>query len=389
MISQRKIAEYLGMPTSTVANILNGTPYYKKETRERVLKAAAELGYRKNRASLAVKRGRSNLIGVVHFGSSYETAQQAISHLVDSIRQHEYDFIISDKQWHAGDTHRMLQEMIEARVEGVILIGNGTGREAFDAESLALLRRAGIPVVSLYGDDNLDVPFVGDSSQASFYAMARHLQKVGHRSIILPSLPSEERSTLGRIVGLQLAMQDVGPCHVLDEADFIRRWPRLLRDHRDRPFAVVVRFDMNRHDNDLILANYHLSRQLFASGSPPDALMCANDRAACGVFNAAYVDKIRIPEDIAVTGADNDQIGAFPMFRLTTIRLNIPRSSQEAVDMLMQCLKGKKVPTKGISFPSQLVLRQSCGRMVGFDEPAETYVDTPSCDKLPSLRKIK
>jgi LacI family transcriptional regulator len=393
MISHRKIAESLGMPTSTVTNILNGTPYYKKETRERVLAAAAQLGYQKNRASIAVKRGRSNLVGVIHFGSSYETANRAIYFLVDAISKHGYDHMVVDQGWYTGNVQRMLDEMIQARVEGVILLGNDlgsvNGKAMFSPESLDVLKRAKVPVVSLYGDDFLDVPLVGDNSKANFFAMARHLQAVGHRRIVFFSLPTSERSTIGRIEGLQMAMEGVGPCHVLDESDFTHQWPRMHRERRDSALGVIVKMDMQRHERNLVKANYELSKGIFASGALPDALMCANDRAACGVFNAAHEMKIRIPGDIAVTGADNDFVGGLSMFRLTTVEMDIAKSSIAAVEMVMQRLKGKELAPSEISFPSRLVLRQSCGRMVGPGEESEVIVQTPLLPELPETENSR
>lgn len=376
MISQRKIAESLGMPTSTVANILNGTPYYKKETRERVLKAAAELGYQRNRASIAIRRGRSNVVGVIHFGSAYETANQGIFFLVEALKNYGYDYVVVDQRWHAGNVQRMLNEMIQARVEGVILIGNGSRDEAFSPASLVTLERAGVPVVSLYGDDYQDLPLVGDSAKSSFHAMACHLQAIGHRSILLPSCPSNERSTLGRIEGFEQAMKGRGPFFILDEEGFGRKWSKLRSEHRDGSIGIVIRLNsrQNFSQDDFLKAYGEFSRRLFASGELPDAIMCANDRAACSVFGAAHDLGLRIPGDVAVVGADDDAIGKLSMFRLTTIRMDITRSSRAAVDMLMELLKNGKIENREISFPAELVLRQSCGRLIGPEEEPEVVL---------------
>ncbi len=371
MISQRKIAESLGMPTSTVANILNGTPYYKKETRDRVLKAAAELGYQRNRASIAIRKGRSNLVGVIHFGSAYETAHRGIYFLIEALKGYGYDYVVADQRWHAGNVQWMLNEMIQARVEGVILMGNGTRTEAFSPASLATLERASIPVVSLYGDDYLDVPLVGDSAKSSFYAMARHLQSVGHRSILLLSCPSNERSTIGRIEGFEQAMKGEGAFFVLDEETFSRKWPRLRREHRDSSIGVAIRMSSQQ---DFFKACNEFSKRLLASAALPDAIMCANDRAAYSVFDAAHELRVRIPEDVAVVGADDESIGNLSMFRLTTIRMDIARSSQAAVDMLMERLKNGGIAKREVSFPAELVLRQSCGRMIGPGEERELVI---------------
>ncbi|MEO6846002.1 MAG: LacI family DNA-binding transcriptional regulator [Chthoniobacterales bacterium] len=95
-ISQKKLAESLGMPKSTVANILNGTPHYKKETRERVFEAVKKFGYQPNRASRALKRGRSNLIGLIYFSSIYEVSRKAARHLPEIVNDFGFDYLVVD-----------------------------------------------------------------------------------------------------------------------------------------------------------------------------------------------------------------------------------------------------------------------------------------------------
>jgi LacI family transcriptional regulator len=397
MLSQRKIAEILGMSTSTVANILNGTPNYKKETRERVLKAAAELGYQRNRASLTIKRGRSNLIGIIHFGLSYEATHQAAFHLAKAVNDQSYDYLVVDLKWHEGNVERALDEIIQTRAEGAILLGNTA--ETFMPQHLAMLERARIPVVSLYGEDDLNIPLVSDDSQSSFFSMARHLQEVGHCSILHPTIGTFEFSTCGRVTGLQMAMEGKGPCHIFSEEEFTRVWPRLRREHQNEPMGIIVKTDVERYGRDITKAYHELSTRLFASGALPDAIMCSNDLAACGVINAAYEMKVRVPEDIAVTGADNDRVGEFPMFRLTTIRMDIEQSSKTAVEMLITRLKGGSPDARIRSFPSQLVLRQSCGRMAGPGEDMVRYVPTQPAvflagsnggkQKIPVQKKVR
>jgi len=374
MISQRKIAETLGISTSTVANILYGNPNYKKETRERVLATAAALGYQRNRASIAIQRGRSNLIGVIHFGSSYENASRAIFFIIQALREHGYDYLVVDQRWHAGNTQKMLDEMLQSRVEGVVLVGSGGREETFNDRSLALLERSGIPVVSLYGDDYLDVPLVGDSNRSSYCAMANHLLSLGHRRLLLPSLPFTQRSTVGKGEGFQMALEKAGECLVLKEDEFREAWPKLLRKRRRSPQGIIVQQDMARYGHDIVKAYYEFGKWLFTANALPDAIMCANDRAACGIFSAAHDFGIKIPQDVAVTGSDDEFPGELPIFRLTTIRMDIARSSRAAMTMLIQRIKKKSLSKKKMDFPSELLVRQSCGRRVGPGDDPELII---------------
>lgn len=373
MITQRKIAEALGLSTSTVANILNGTPNYKKETRERVFKAVAELGYQPNRASRAIKRGRSNLIGIVHFGSMYEAGKQAIRYLPAEINKHGYDYFVVDLQWHGNDVKRGLDEMIQARVEGVILLGNTAAR--FSPESLSVLECSGISAVSVYGENYLNVPEIGDAACSSFYSMTRHLQSVGHRFLLMPAVMQPGtvmRSTQGRIKGFELALKKWGKYSRFGEEEFFQSRLKAKPQKTNPQSGVLLQLELERYGGDIAVAFYEMGKRLFTSGPLPDAVICPNDQAAFGLFNAAHECNLRIPEDIAVTGADDEHFGRFAMFQLTTIRLAVERSCRAAVDLLMQRLRKPGTPPKKCAFPSELVFRRSCGRDIPPGGDSET-----------------
>lgn len=371
MVSQKKIAESLGMPVSTVANILNGMPRYSEKSREKVLKEAERLGYRPNRASRALGRGRSNLIGVIHFGSIYEPGQQAAQCLPHLINELGYDYLVIDLHWHEGSVERVLNEVIQARVEGVIVVANTTA--VFGREALDILQRMGIPVVSCLGDDDLAVPFTSSDAASAYFAMMRHLQDIGHRSFIMPSLPSGDRPTVERITGFSAAMKGVGDLHQMDEATFTARWPRLYREHRDQPVGIIVTLDVDGYQDDIFHAYREWSTRLFASRALPDAIVAINDRGACGLFDAAYQQNIRIPDDVAVTGCDNEQVGEFSMFRLTSIRVNVVDPCRAGLQMLQRLIRKEELEQREVTFQADLVLRQSCGRLIGLGESPTCY----------------
>ncbi|MEO6846003.1 MAG: substrate-binding domain-containing protein [Chthoniobacterales bacterium] len=266
--------------------------------------------------------------------------------------------------------------MIQTRVEGVIL--GGSAYHICGPEHIATLEQTGIPVVSHLGDD-MDVPTVGDDARSSFFTMARHLQNVGHRSILMPAFLTPERSAFNRVEGFKLAMKGWGEYHEIDQKDFLREWPSLYKNCQDTPIGVIVKLDPANlplaEGHDITQIYYKLSKGLFAAGKLPDAIMAINDAAAFGVYNAAFEMKINIPADIALTGADDDYFGQLPMFRLTTIRQNILQSCKAAVEMLVQRIKtGDATVMPDQCFHSEIALRQSCGRLIAASEDPVLYL---------------
>lgn len=367
-VTQTMIAKALGLAPSTVGLVVGAcetrtTKKLRPETIEAIKAKAEEMGYfGPDRRARSMRAGRSNLIGIIHFGSPFETGQRSAFYLPQAVNALGYDYLVLDLHWHGGNTARVMNEIIESRVEGVLLTADY--EEAFSREDLAVLQKAGIPVVSLYGDDELPVPRVGDAARSSFRALATHLLGLGHKKILFPCIPSDKLSSLGRIAGLREALPSQGEWSEVSEETFLSGGGIALSKKRNTPAITVVRLASSPHGENYTEANFRFASQLFAQGTQVDALIAFNDRAAMGIYNAAYSRGIRIPDDVALTGADDDAFGRYPMFELTTIRQDIERSCEAALKMLVTRIKNPKAKVKNVEFPSELIVRKSCGSLV-------------------------
>lgn len=365
MITQKKIAESLGIAPNTVSNILSGNPGYRysQETRDRVTKAAQEAGYRGNRIARAIRRGRSNLIGIIHFGSSAEVARKTDQRLPRFINAAGYDYLAVDLNWHGGSVDRVIDELVETRVEGVV-ISHMT--QLFGPEYTEMLARVGIPSVVIYGNDRLNVPLICDDTRSSFFAMTRHLQSVGHRRLMLLVNNYRARPERQRMEGFQLAMRNFGPCEVFDDSTYFAKG----RSRAPGEGGTILQVDLSKSGYNPTLGYYQAAKQILARREIPEAIICFNDMAAFGVFAAAFEAGLRVPVDLAITGSDNDLFGSFPFYGLTTLEKDLESTCESAIELLIgQMRKGKgKIETR--IFPSQLILRQSCGRTISKDELA-------------------
>lgn len=381
MITQKNIAEHLGMSPKTVANILSAQPGYRynEETRNRVIAAAEQLGYRHNRISRALKRGRSNLIGIINFGAHAEIAQKTQSKLPRFINAEGFDYLSIDLNWHGGDIARVIDEMIQSRVEGVMI---SHMVEAFGPQYTAMLAKAGIPAVTIYGDEKLNIPIVADDARSAFYALTRHLQSLGHRRLMLMVSRSAGRPTMQRVEGFQLAMRDFAGTTTLCDSDLLGSSPTRL-PWSGGSGGLVLRLDTSRHSYNYTQACHHAAARILAMDSPPDAIVCFNDLAAFGVFTAAFEAGLRVPEDLSITGGDNDLFGAFPHYGLTTVEKDLDGACALAVETLTALVRKQKTVCKNQFFPSSLVLRTSCGRRPAPGEPQEIFQSISHLTDLP------
>jgi len=378
MVTHKQIAEQLGIAPRTVSNILSGNSIYaySQKTRERVLKAAQELNYRPNRSSQAVRRRRSNLIGIIHFASVAEVARKTDSLLPRLINSEGYDYMVIDMNWHGGSVDRVLDELIQARVEGVI-ISHMT--ESFGPRYVEMLAKVGIPAVVIYGDDQLNIPLICDDVRSAFFAMTQHLQALGHQRLLLMINTYTARPSRQRQEGFELAVRDFGPCRVFDDMTYFDRSGRASA-WEAQPEARVLKVDLSRFGYDPRLGYYETAKRLISQSSLPDAVICFNDIAAISTCMAALEAGLRVPSDLAVTGTDNDLFGEFPLFSLTTIEKDLEGAGTAAVETLIQQIRSKQIIRSSSvrTFPSQLVLRTSCGRQAKPDESSPLYCSIPT-----------
>jgi DNA-binding LacI/PurR family transcriptional regulator len=382
MITQKNIAEHLGMAPKTVANILSGQSGYRynEETRNRVIAAAEKLGYRHNRISRALKRGRSNLIGIINFGAHAEIAQKTQSKLPRFINAEGFDYLSIDLNWHGGDIARVIDEMIQARVEGVMI---SHMVEAFGPHYTTMLAKAGIPAVTIYGDEKLNIPIVADDARSAFFAMTRHLQCVGHRRLMLLVSRSAGRPTMQRVEGFQLAMRDFAETTVLDDSELFGSSQTRL-PWTGTSSGLVLRLDISRRGYNYTQACHHAMALILAMDAPPDAIVCFNDLAAFGAFTAAFEAGLRVPDDVSITGGDNDLFGTFPLYGLTTIEKDLDGACGLAVETLAALVRKQKTVCKNHFFPSSLVLRTSCGRRPEPGAPSEVLQSIHTLSQSPS-----
>ncbi len=354
--TQRMLAKNLGLSRTTVAEILGGkaTHRYNDETCKRVLEAAKLINYRPHRSAQAMRRGRSNLIGVIHFGGAYEVSRQMRYYLIQGIRAAGYDAAVMESTPQDRIGNRPVDQLLEARVEGVIISNT---IESFGVEDVEILKAAGVPVVTLAGQEKWGIPAVFEDIRGAMRRLVRHVCGVGHRKLMLLTNQYDSRASLTRIQGFADGIAECGGA--LQEGAKGSPGPREFGASTAIE-GSVVRIVADRGAFDLAEPAYHFMQRLIAQGTLPDVILCHNDQWARGVFAAAYERGLRVPEDIALTGFDNESFGAYPPFEFTTVGAPTTSEAEKTVELLVDSIRGISVPQQ-ILFPCELVLRRSCG----------------------------
>lgn len=324
------VARRAGVSTATVSYVLNDRPGVSADRRVAVLEAARELGFRPNLMAKALRRGRTQVFGLLLGELSNPLYWDFAGSVIESAAEHDRRVLIA----YAGDETKEGQvwALVDQQVDGVIVT---TAVEA-DRPLLGELARRSVPVVlasrPLAGHP---APYVGIDQGAAARDLTRHLLALGHRSFGIIGGP---RTSASIVIRLESYRETLAAAGVAPEPD----WDREGAPTQAAGYAMAG--DILRHPK-----------------RRPGALLCANDLLALGAIDAAADLGLRVPEDVAVVGFDDvPPAGARPI-GLTSIAVPRLEMGRTAVRLLLEQIEQPELPPREILLPYQLVVRRTCG----------------------------
>lgn len=353
-VTQAEVARILGIHQTTVSAILSGkrAEKFAPEMRERVEAAARQLGYRPSVTARMLRGARSGLIGVFHFGRDKDIESHRLHQIVSAIHKEGYKPLAMPMgpkvMWLSQrDEISACTVMLDAKVEGLVLSGFA---DDFDLGQLKRFQEMGIPVVSVAGIKLPGVPFFGADRRQASYELTTHLIHHGRKRLIcLHRWPSKLMELTGStafdaVEGFRQAAQDNG-----------------LTMEQAIPYIKPPLTETGMH-------SYAAGEQAFAeiweSGARPDAVLCYDDNGAIGVYGYCQRHGIRIPDDVAIVGYENQRICDHLHPRLTSVSMPDKTMAEKAIQCLIRNLAKKDMVAssdKAEFIPCSLVIRESCG----------------------------
>lgn len=349
------IARALNLSISAVAQALRDKPSTAKvseATRQRVRAYASKVGYRPNRAAQFLRSGLSGLMGVIHFGGLPQLRAQKLFHQVRCIEDAGYDPLVRDVFWSRGNgLDRVLQAMLDAHVEGVVVLGGGS---LAVVEAIRELHKQRIPVVVL-GDlpQSVAPQFLSDKRSA-FFQLADHLLGLGRKRPLLithePRKQGDSWHAAGAITGLQEACAKHGLAK--SRARVLRVGAEDVRSDLDaRLSSPYVRGEMGMK---LVLENQDL----------PDAILCSNDSWAIGALGVCQQNGVVVPDEIAITGCEDELASAHGYMPLTTVHHPAEALAEQSIAALKEMIQTGSLTWRDnprITIAGNLIVRASSG----------------------------
>ncbi|MEU4160872.1 LacI family DNA-binding transcriptional regulator [Actinoplanes sp. NPDC026670] len=324
-VTASDIAQAVGVSRATVGFVLNNTPGQKISdgTRERVMAAAARLGYRPHRAAQTLARGNSRIVLFVMPDWPLEhNMRRYLDEAAHVLDEAGYSMIAYTR--HPGDRSRPLWESLDADV--------AVGFPAFDADTVASLRAAG--VTNIYPDPSGSAPLPGITAGTKL--QVEHLFEIGHRRLAFAAVPdprlaalNEQRLTAARQAAEQLGLGEVGACTV---------------DHRDGSAVAAVEA---WHDAGVT------------------GVVAYNDDVAAAVAGAALRAGLAIPGDISIVGHDDSPLAALFVPALTSVRMNSAGLGRFVAQQALHLAEGRPAPQAVADVRVNLVARESSAPPAG------------------------
>jgi LacI family transcriptional regulator len=338
-ITAKQVAAHAGVSPTTVSLVLSGAAGVSigAATRERVRRAAAELGYAPSAAARTLHTGRSDSVGLAIHRTELLCVDAFIPQLLYGLEQvaraHGLHVRIEGMEALAGPDP--YAELFRAgHIDGLVLLDPRAHEPG-----LAALVEAGYPIVSIGNLPGSDPNRVVGDNALGMRTLTEHLLRLGHSRIAhLTLAPTAAQEGDQRLAGYRDALRAAG----------IPPNP-----------ALVVEAGYSAASGAAAMA------QLLARGAPVSAVTCGNDTVAIGAIATLVAAGYRVPEDVAVVGFDDIPTAAYQNPPLTTMRTDPVTSGRVAMRMLTELLRGSAPPERVVVLPSALVVRRSCGATRG------------------------
>ncbi|WP_225859231.1 LacI family DNA-binding transcriptional regulator [Streptomyces albicerus] len=328
----RDVARAAGVSYQTVSRVINGNERVADATRERVMTAIGELGYRPNQAAreLAGKAVRS--LTVLTSDTSLYGNASALRGIEEAARTAGFAVSISVLARNAAPDADELRARLVRPGEPVIVI-------AFDAAGVRALELLPpeVPVAAVVerppGVDPGPRHVWLDDRLAAARA-TRHLLGLGHRTVHHLALPSSTARTAQRTEGWRDALREAG---VAEPEPVEGGWtPR----------------------------SGHLAARSLLERADVTAVLCGNDDVALGVLRAARETGRAVPRDLSVVGFDDMPASAYLAPALTTVRLDFEGLGRTAFGLLRRLLD-PSAPAQEPCAEPELIVRESSGPWPG------------------------
>lgn len=329
------IAEQLGLSTATISLALRDSPLVADTTREKIKKAASDMGYIYDRRAASLRTARSDIVGILIHTVLNPFFAELLESIESELSRTGRTFLLCNHDDSLEKQRGFVSTLLQFGADGVLLCPSiGT-----DAAEIERIEDFGLPVtlVARTVDDAPTNCVRGDDCLGAKIA-AEHLFSLGHKSIAVIGGRSETSTGRERLRGILQAHQEAG-----------------------LTFDETMRIETESTSR---IDAFEACERLLDSGAKPDAIFAFNDVVAFGILACLQQRGLQIGKDIAVIGYDDVDEATISAPPLTSIDNGQHDVGVLAAKQLISRIEGEERQASETLIMPKLVVRESCGAKI-------------------------
>lgn len=321
----RDVATLAGVSPATVSGVLGGTKAVSDITRKKVEAAIAQLGYRPNAVARALRTNESQTIGLVIPDITNPFYSDIAKGVICRAKDYGYGVFLTTTDETFEGVMAAARRLADRRVDGIVL--TNIGRDY----PMPPQTVEGMPYVLVNRHpDPLPADYAGTDNFGGAVEMADHLLDLGHRAIAFIGGVENSSANQARLDGYLAA----------------------LARRSIVPDPSWITFGHLRYDEavEIVHALVH---------TPVTAIFAGDDMMALGVLDGLGQRGLRVPQDMSVVGFDGIWPTALPGIELTTVSQPRLEIGLEAIELLMDRIKGSSGPPRMKQLPYRVEIRRT------------------------------
>ncbi len=343
MVTIKEVAHIADVSIATVSRVLSNSDYpVSQQTRANILKVAEEVGYSTNRAARSLRTKHSSLIGVILDNFYSLWAPVIVRGIQDVLHTQGYLTLVVNIPWEKHSRADVLKDLLSFSVDAFVFVETWHPVR----EHLNMLNNKPYVIAHRLFHESDPHSIIPDETYNSTLAV-KHLLGLGHEKIAYIAGDGDYFASLQRLEAYIDTMRAAG-------AD--------------------IRDDWIAQGKWSIPSGYACAQRILSSDERPSAIVAASDALAYGALLAATDAGLKVAEDIAIVGYDNNDISRISNPTITTISLPLFLMGQIAGENLLSQLQTSDREFAEQLIPGELIIRQSCGAPEGKAVYARDFV---------------
>lgn len=328
----KDIANVLSISTAAVSKALNDDTRISVKTKKAVKQVAKELNYQPNHLASALRKGKSNLVGVIVPRTNSSFFSSVVENMEEVLNKAGYNIIITQSNESFEKECKNIDTLLYTQVDGIIA---SMANETVDLSYYEKIKSNGIPLILFdRGENDLNVDYVGINDYDSSHMIIEHLVAKGCKRI-------------AHIGGYRRT----------------RIFNNRIRGYID----AIKKHDLPHDDELLIESSLTLEdgrrqmEKLLALENRPDAVYVASDYAALGALQVLKEKNIKVPEDIKLVGFGNEPFTSLVTPSITSVSQHSEQIGRLAAETFLGYVE-KDIVVQSLNkiiLDSELIIRSS------------------------------